>query len=150
MSGIKWILNFINDSFSNFFIFFSFFIFEFSATFNRIRVVFAADSYRPIYRVELYSHKAFLANVGGLFGLFIGASVLSFIEFIYYFTLYGFSSSNNDDGIQKIETAKETNHNKMEKRTKSKKKKKNKKKPQLILHNELRLRNSIPLFPYTP
>lgn len=119
----------------------------FSATFNRIRVAFSSDSYRPIYRDEMYSNKVFLANVGGLFGLFIGASVLSFIEFIYYFTFYGFSSANNDKNIQMRGKAEEK-ANSDDKIEKKKNLMKNKKK---ISRNDLRLRNaSIPLFPYTP
>lgn len=38
-------------------------------------------------RAEYYTKIDFLANCGGLLGLFVGASVLSIIETIYYFTL---------------------------------------------------------------
>lgn len=38
-------------------------------------------------RSELYGQTDILANCGGLLGLFMGVSVLSIIEFIYYFTL---------------------------------------------------------------
>lgn len=38
-------------------------------------------------RIEFHSTADFLANSGGLFGLFLGASLLSLIEFVYYFTL---------------------------------------------------------------
>lgn len=38
-------------------------------------------------RIEFHSSADFFASTGGLFGLFMGASLLSFIEFIYYFTL---------------------------------------------------------------
>lgn len=38
-------------------------------------------------RIEFHSTADFLASSGGLFGLFMGASLLSLIEFIYYFTL---------------------------------------------------------------
>lgn len=35
-------------------------------------------------RLEFHSTTAFLANAGGLFGLFMGASLLSFVELIYF------------------------------------------------------------------
>lgn len=35
----------------------------------------------------IFSYDRKKANAGGLFGLFMGASLLSLIEFIYYFTL---------------------------------------------------------------
>lgn len=38
-------------------------------------------------RIEFHSTADFLASSGGLFGLFMGASLLSVIEFVYYFTL---------------------------------------------------------------
>lgn len=38
-------------------------------------------------RVEVYTNTDFIALVGGLLGLFMGFSVLSVIEFVYYFTL---------------------------------------------------------------
>lgn len=41
----------------------------------------------PSKRAEINNFIDFLANAGGLFGLFMGASLLSIIELIYYFTL---------------------------------------------------------------
>lgn len=38
-------------------------------------------------RIEFRSTADFLANSGGLFGLFIGASFLSLFEFIYFFVI---------------------------------------------------------------
>lgn len=40
-----------------------------------------------LQRTEKYSYTDFLAICGGLLGLFLGASVLSVIEFTYYSTL---------------------------------------------------------------
>ena len=39
-------------------------------------------------RIERMTHSDFLAICGGLFGLFLGISVLSIIEFVYYSTLH--------------------------------------------------------------
>lgn len=41
-------------------------------------------------RVETYTFFDFLAISGGLLGLFLGISVLSIVELIYYFTLHLF------------------------------------------------------------
>lgn len=40
-----------------------------------------------LQRSPLYTPADFLAICGGLFGLFLGASVMSIIEFAYYSTL---------------------------------------------------------------
>ena len=37
-------------------------------------------------RGELYSFTDFLANIGGLMGLCLGISIMSVLEFIYFFT----------------------------------------------------------------
>lgn len=41
----------------------------------------------PATRMEFYSITSFLSETGGFFGFFIGASMLSLIELIYFFTL---------------------------------------------------------------
>lgn len=41
----------------------------------------------PGIRVDIYNIARFLSETGGLFGFFVGASMLSFIELIYFFTL---------------------------------------------------------------
>jgi acid-sensing ion channel, other len=43
--------------------------------------------YFPLVRYQVFKTKDFLSSVGGLLGLFAGISVLSIIEFIYFFTL---------------------------------------------------------------
>lgn len=50
-------------------------------------VSFKQQEINPLKRVEFHSPTDFLASSGGLFGLFMGASLLSFVELIYYFTL---------------------------------------------------------------
>jgi hypothetical protein len=39
-------------------------------------------------RYEVYGLSDFLSNTGGIFGLFLGCSVLSFIEIIYHLITY--------------------------------------------------------------
>lgn len=41
-------------------------------------------------RIELYTVVDFFANCGGLLGFFVGASVLSIIEFVYFSTIHLF------------------------------------------------------------
>lgn len=62
----------------------------FSSTFSRLIVFFKQEQFMASKRLEFHSVTDFLANSGGLFGLFMGASLLSFVEFIYFFTLRQF------------------------------------------------------------
>lgn len=53
----------------------------------RLSIFFKEHQFITSKRSELYGQTDFLANCGGLLGLFMGVSVLSIIEVIYYFTL---------------------------------------------------------------
>lgn len=58
----------------------------------RLTIFFRENQFMALKRSELYGEIDFLANCGGLLGLFFGASVLSIMEIFYYFTLrLGFS-----------------------------------------------------------
>jgi acid-sensing ion channel, other len=46
----------------------------------------------PLMRYQEFKTKDFLSYVGGLLGLFAGVSMLSIIEFIYFFTLRIFTN----------------------------------------------------------
>lgn len=65
----------------------SFFVNIFSSSFSRIIVSFKNEVYTPFKRVENYNWTDTLANIGGLAGLFLGASLLSIVELVYYSTL---------------------------------------------------------------
>ncbi|XP_063916764.1 pickpocket protein 28-like [Zophobas morio] len=54
---------------------------------SQLQVFFKGNQFINSERNELYGSTEFLANVGGLLGLFIGFSALSFVEIIYYLTL---------------------------------------------------------------
>lgn len=41
----------------------------------------------PMKRTELYTDLDFISNCGGLLSLFIGTSLLSIVEVIYFFTI---------------------------------------------------------------
>lgn len=60
---------------------------RFSASFSRLVVGFNEEHFSPTKRLESFSKTDLLANCGGLFGLFMGASLLSIVEMIYYFTI---------------------------------------------------------------
>lgn len=53
----------------------------------RLSIFFKEHQFITSKRSELYGLTDFMANCGGLLGLFMGVSVLSIIEVIYYFTL---------------------------------------------------------------
>ncbi|XP_066904744.1 pickpocket protein 28 [Halyomorpha halys] len=54
---------------------------------SRVSVFFKDVQFTTSHRNELYGIVDFLANCGGLLGLFYGVSVLSFVELLYYSTL---------------------------------------------------------------
>lgn len=60
---------------------------HFSSSFSRFVVFFKEDQVIPIIRSESHTFTDLLASYGGLVGLFMGASLLSFIELIYYLTI---------------------------------------------------------------
>lgn len=52
-----------------------------------LQVFFKGNQFITMERNELFGITDFLANFGGLLGLFVGFSLLSLIEIIYYCTL---------------------------------------------------------------
>lgn len=48
---------------------------------------FRTPQFVPWKRRELFSETELIASIGGLVGLFIGASLLSAVELIYFFTI---------------------------------------------------------------
>ncbi|XP_050514292.1 pickpocket protein 28-like isoform X1 [Diabrotica virgifera virgifera] len=54
---------------------------------SQLVIYFKKVNFIPHVRSELYGHLDFLSNVGGLLGLFIGFSLLSLFEIIYFMTI---------------------------------------------------------------
>uniref|UniRef100_A0A182KHA8 Pickpocket n=1 Tax=Anopheles christyi TaxID=43041 RepID=A0A182KHA8_9DIPT len=52
-----------------------------------LSIHFKVSRFIPIKRSELFGVSDFLANCGGVLGLFMGVSILSIVELIYYCTL---------------------------------------------------------------
>jgi amiloride-sensitive sodium channel len=63
------------------------FKFQFSAQFARLTIFFKDAQFITSKRSELYGTTDFLANCGGLLGLFMGVSILSIVELFYYCTI---------------------------------------------------------------
>jgi acid-sensing ion channel, other len=55
--------------------------------FTRMIVVFKEDQVITLKRSELYKSTDFLANCGGLLGLFLGVSFMSILEIFYFCTV---------------------------------------------------------------
>lgn len=53
----------------------------------RVIIFFRDTQFITSKRSELYGQTDFLANAGGLLGLFMGVSILSLVEVLYFFTL---------------------------------------------------------------
>ena len=58
-----------------------------------VNVFFERDNFVQVKRTELYGILALFSNIGGLLGLCMGVSAISFVELIYFFTVKLFSSS---------------------------------------------------------
>ncbi|KAM7363079.1 ripped pocket [Cochliomyia hominivorax] len=54
---------------------------------TRLAVYFKENQFITSKRSELYGVTDFLANCGGIFGLFMGFSILSMVEMMYHFSL---------------------------------------------------------------
>ncbi|XP_075146228.1 ripped pocket [Haematobia irritans] len=54
---------------------------------SRLSIYFKENQFITSKRSELYGVTDFLANCGGIFGLFMGFSILSMVEVIYHFSL---------------------------------------------------------------
>lgn len=60
---------------------------------TELYVSFKESTFIPLVRSETSTTSDFIANCGGLLGLFMGVSVLSIVELIYFFTLRWFCKS---------------------------------------------------------
>ncbi|XP_045451428.1 pickpocket protein 28-like [Melitaea cinxia] len=54
---------------------------------TQTKIFFKEAQFNEVRRSELYGQTDFLANCGGLLGLFLGFSILSIVEIIYFLTL---------------------------------------------------------------
>lgn len=54
---------------------------------SRVLITFKDDQFLASRRAEMYSDVDFIANCGGILGLFMGFSILSIVEMVYFSTL---------------------------------------------------------------
>uniref|UniRef100_A0A182PN37 Pickpocket n=1 Tax=Anopheles epiroticus TaxID=199890 RepID=A0A182PN37_9DIPT len=73
-----------------------------------LSIHFKVSRFIPIKRSELFGISDFLANCGGVLGLFMGVSILSIVELIYYCTLKPLIARSRA-GSDRAETAKVIN-----------------------------------------
>lgn len=59
-------------------------ILSFSVQLSRLTIYFKESQFLTFKRSELYGVTDFLANCGGLLGLFMGVSLLSLVEILYF------------------------------------------------------------------
>lgn len=62
-------------------------LFIFRTKKSRLSIFFKEAQFLTSKRSELYGTTDFLANCGGLLGLFMGVSTLSIVEIIYFCTV---------------------------------------------------------------
>uniref|UniRef100_A0A1B0BH49 Uncharacterized protein n=1 Tax=Glossina palpalis gambiensis TaxID=67801 RepID=A0A1B0BH49_9MUSC len=67
----------------------------------RLIVYFREPQFTAIKRTIMFSISTLIANCGGIFGLFMGISSLSIIEFVYFFTMRLFSNLRQRHLIKK-------------------------------------------------
>lgn len=58
-----------------------------NSTRSAMSIFFKDTQFIATHRSELFGTTDFLANCGGLLGLFLGMSVLSLVELVYFFSL---------------------------------------------------------------
>ncbi|XP_035790347.1 pickpocket protein 28-like [Anopheles albimanus] len=69
-----------------------------------LTVHFKVSRVIPVRRSELYGVTDFLANCGGILGLFMGVSILSIVEILYYCTLKPFMARRRTDQAASVAT----------------------------------------------
>lgn len=77
----------------------------FSVSFSRLIVTFKSEMFVPFVRVENYTWADILSYIGGFCGLFVGASLVSIIELLYYFTIrayFRYRNIQNPNGSQPV------------------------------------------------
>lgn len=68
-----------------------------------LKIYFKEDDFISVSRSELFGVVDFLSNCGGLLGLFMGISILSMVEFVYYFSLRWACALKEKPGIDGVD-----------------------------------------------
>lgn len=67
----------------------------FRLQFSKINIYFGTDRVTPLERTEIFDTMNFLAACGGILGLCMGFSIVSFIEIVYFLSLRLISNARN-------------------------------------------------------
>lgn len=79
--------------------------FCFSVSFSRLIVSFKSEMLVPLVRIENYTWADILSYIGGFCGLFVGTSLVSIVELLYYFTIrayFRYRNNRNPNGLQQV------------------------------------------------
>lgn len=80
------------------------FVYSNRMQFASISIFFKENQFIASRRSEQIGLTDFVASCGGLLGLFMGVSILSIVEFIYYFSLRLFCSIRSREFEEKTKT----------------------------------------------
>ncbi|XP_075972068.1 pickpocket protein 28-like [Anticarsia gemmatalis] len=78
-------------------------VFQDEGDFSKLEMYFKRSQFVSMHRSELFGLTDFLANIGGLLGLFLGFSFLSLVELFYFATLRLFCTLKKDLQEEKIQ-----------------------------------------------
>lgn len=67
---------------------------------SRLTITFKSNNFVALKRHELYNHVDLLAICGGILALFFGASLLSFVEFMHFFSSKLLCRSDRRFGVE--------------------------------------------------
>lgn len=68
---------------------------------SEVTIFFKDDDFIFSKRSELYSFTDFIANFGGILGLFLGVSILSIVEIIYFMAFREITPTSDDPDTEK-------------------------------------------------
>jgi uncharacterized membrane protein len=70
---------------------------------SSISIFLKHDDFIYSKRSELYSATEFIANFGGILGLFLGVSILSIVEVIYFIAFRDVKKKDNEEDSDNVE-----------------------------------------------
>ncbi|XP_077285519.1 pickpocket protein 28-like [Arctopsyche grandis] len=77
-----------------------------SFSLTKMRIFFKESQFIPSKRSELYGVTDFLANCGGILGLFLGFSILSLVEILYFSTIRPLFNYMDEEASKKTKPTK--------------------------------------------
>ena len=81
----------------------------FSAYKSVVSILFKDDDFLYTQRSEIHGWADFIANTGGILGLFLGISILSIVEIIYFITFRQLNEEHRSDSCSHSSAKEEEN-----------------------------------------